>query len=337
LNISAVERDTGLSKDTLRVWERRYGFPQPQRDACGERAYSADDLEKLRVLRRLIDAGHRPGKIIGQSLEALHALEARANPAQGFHPGVGTDELQRCIDFVCAHDTDALRGGLSQAALRLGLDRFVIELAAPLDQLVAQLQSAGRIEFFEACLYAESMQVVLRHAIANIPAGRASPRVLLSSFPKQDNVRGLLMAEALLALDGCRCLSLGVQTPLVDIVKAAAAQDVDIVALSFSAALNPNRVLEGLTELRARLPGRTEIWAGGPCPILLRRPPRAVRVIERLEAIAGEVARWRETRGNDAARAERAERFEGPEASGRRPGGPDQVLPGATNSVSTPV
>ena len=33
LSIAAVERDTGLSKDTLRVWERRYGFPAPQRDA----------------------------------------------------------------------------------------------------------------------------------------------------------------------------------------------------------------------------------------------------------------------------------------------------------------
>jgi hypothetical protein len=35
LPIAAVERDTGLAKDTLRVWERRYGFPQPGRDANG--------------------------------------------------------------------------------------------------------------------------------------------------------------------------------------------------------------------------------------------------------------------------------------------------------------
>ncbi|MCK7493491.1 MAG: MerR family transcriptional regulator [Comamonadaceae bacterium] len=34
-----MERDTGLSKDTLRVWERRYGFPLPGRDALGERTY----------------------------------------------------------------------------------------------------------------------------------------------------------------------------------------------------------------------------------------------------------------------------------------------------------
>ena len=37
-SIAEVERETGLGKDTLRVWERRYGFPVPQRDRLGERA-----------------------------------------------------------------------------------------------------------------------------------------------------------------------------------------------------------------------------------------------------------------------------------------------------------
>ena len=36
-NIAAVERDTGLSKDVLRMWERRYGFQVPKRDANSER------------------------------------------------------------------------------------------------------------------------------------------------------------------------------------------------------------------------------------------------------------------------------------------------------------
>ena len=39
LNISAVEREAGLSKDVLRMWERRYGFPKPVRDENGERRY----------------------------------------------------------------------------------------------------------------------------------------------------------------------------------------------------------------------------------------------------------------------------------------------------------
>ena len=50
LSIAAVERETGLSKDTLRVWERRYGFPTPGRDPFGERIYPIDQVERLRVV-----------------------------------------------------------------------------------------------------------------------------------------------------------------------------------------------------------------------------------------------------------------------------------------------
>ena len=64
LSISQVERDTGLSKDTLRMWERRYGFPQPSRDPFGERLYDAPQIDKLRVIKRLMDAGQRPGRLM---------------------------------------------------------------------------------------------------------------------------------------------------------------------------------------------------------------------------------------------------------------------------------
>ena len=54
VNIAAVERDTGLSKDTLRVWERRYGFPAPMRDRFGERLYPLEQVDRLRLIRRLM-------------------------------------------------------------------------------------------------------------------------------------------------------------------------------------------------------------------------------------------------------------------------------------------
>ena len=48
MSIAAVERDTGLSKDTLRIWEKRYGFPLPTRDTQGERCYPMEQVERLR-------------------------------------------------------------------------------------------------------------------------------------------------------------------------------------------------------------------------------------------------------------------------------------------------
>lgn len=62
LNISAVEREAGLSKDVLRMWERRYGFPKPSRDENGERQYSAEEVAKLRAMKRLMDVGLRPAR-----------------------------------------------------------------------------------------------------------------------------------------------------------------------------------------------------------------------------------------------------------------------------------
>src|SRR5215207_3403060 len=74
LNISAVERETGLSQDVLRMWERRYGFPKPDRDENGERQYSVADVAKLRAIKRLMDIGTRPGKIIHMAVEELNGL-----------------------------------------------------------------------------------------------------------------------------------------------------------------------------------------------------------------------------------------------------------------------
>lgn len=72
--IAAVERDTRLGKDTLRVWERRYGFPRPLRDDNGERLYPPEQVEQLRHIRRLLDAGWRPGRIVGLSMEELQRV-----------------------------------------------------------------------------------------------------------------------------------------------------------------------------------------------------------------------------------------------------------------------
>lgn len=303
VSIAALERDTGLSKDTLRVWERRYGFPQPQRDAFGERVYPIDQVDKLRCMRRLMDQGHRPGKIVGLSGEQLQQLAdavAHGNRIGAEAVDSGTD-LQQHLDLLKKHQIEEFRRQLSQALLRVGLARFVTEIVGPLNEMVGQAWMRGYFEIFEEHLYTESMQVLLRGAISTIPhpaAGRnGRPRILLTTFPQEPHGLGVLMAEALFALEGGRCLSLGVQTPVSEIVLAAKAQPADVVALSFSASLNPNQVLHGLADLRAKLPGATEIWAGGACPILHRRPPQDVRTLRSLSEIAARMADWRAAHG----------------------------------------
>src|SRR5476649_1324465 len=68
IGIGAIAHEIGLTKDTLRVWERRYGFPQPLRSSGGERLYPQEQVTKLRLVKRLLDAGHRPSKVLPQSI-----------------------------------------------------------------------------------------------------------------------------------------------------------------------------------------------------------------------------------------------------------------------------
>ena len=261
LSIAAVERDTGLSKDTLRVWERRYGFPNPERDHFGERIYSIDQVDRLRAIRRLMDTGYRPGKIIGLSLEDLQALAQSVSQPAPIASEDQAADLDQFMNFLKSHEIEDLRRQLSQRVLRLGLARFVTELVAPLTEKVGDTWARGQLEIYEEHLFTESMQVVLRNAISTIPQPGNRPRVLLTTFPSEPHGMGLLMVEALLALEGCRCFSLGVQTPVWDIVLASQAQDIDLVVLSFSPVMNPTLVVDGLTELRAKLPKSVEIWA----------------------------------------------------------------------------
>jgi len=295
LTIASVERDTGLSKDTLRVWERRYGFPAPQRDVLGERLYPIEQVDKLRTLKRLLDLGHRPGRIVRLPIEELRRLAqaSRDTAARSVSQIDARDDLEALVGQLTAHRLEELRGQLAQLLVRKGLERFIAEVVVPMNELVGEAWTRGALQIFEEHLYTEAVQGLLRNAIGSIPRGDQRPRVLLTTFPQEPHGLGILMAEAMFALNGCHCSSLGVQTPVWDIALAAEAQRTDIVALSFSAAVNPNQAAEGLAELRDKLPQDVELWAGGNCSALQRRPLQGVRALRTLDEIAPEVMRWR--------------------------------------------
>ncbi len=297
IGIAAVERDTGINKETLRVWERRYGFPSPWRDAAGERLYPPEQVQRLRLVKRLLDAGHRPGRVVAASPEALAALLQPAAAAAGDGAAAPeAPEIQACVALLQRHDIDGLRRALSQAVLRRGLAGSITAVFAPLTTRIGELWMGGTLEVFEEHIYSESLQLALRQAIHALPPAQGQgPRVLLTTLSGESHALGLLMAEALLSLEGAACLSLGVQTPLAQIPAAVAAHRAHVIALSFSGLLPNRAVLDGLAALRELVPAPVEIWAGGSSRAL-RLPgcPAGVRCLEGLGSIGPEVGRWRE-------------------------------------------
>ena len=103
---------------------------------------------------------------------------------------------------------------------------------------------------------------------------------------------GLLMTEALFALEGVDCIPMGAQMPLLDIARAAQAHDADVVALSFSIAFPQRQIPDLLSQLRQFLPEEIELWAGGSGVAHLA-PVEGVRLLPGLGEGLVALADWR--------------------------------------------
>ncbi len=132
LSISAVERDTGLSKDTLRVWERRCCFPTPKRDSIDERTHTVDQDRKLRTVGRLKDGAHRPERPMPVPVEDLGQLSH--NTVDEWKHGLGTvaEDLRGSIKLLRSNQIGELRRHLQQLNFRSGLQGFLWMRPLPL-------------------------------------------------------------------------------------------------------------------------------------------------------------------------------------------------------------
>jgi len=289
--IAAVERDVGVSKDVLRVWERRYGFPMPERDPHGERLYPAGQVLRLRLIKRLMDLGHRPGRLMSSSVDELEALAATSHAAKAAEAdAAGSHDLNELLALIRRHDGPAYLQAMQQRLARQGLGPFVQDTVANLTVQIGLAWERGQLQVFEEHLFTELTARVLRQAIAAVPGG-TEPRVLLTTLPKEPHEIGLLMVEAVLSLEGAQCISLGTQMPLTEIVDAVAAHQIDVVALSFSAAFPMRQTRALLEQLRAALSGATELWAGG-AGVRNLAAPRGVMCMASLDSAVAAVNRW---------------------------------------------
>lgn len=290
LSISAVERETGLSKDVLRKWESRYGFPAPLRDNMGERAYPLAQVDRLRLIKRLMDAGMRPSRLVAESDENLNAL---ALASHLHHSHADTNDVESLsLEDMLNQDPAGLRQRLGRELLRQGIPQFVQDTLSPLNHAVGEAWARGELSVHEEHVYTEAVQWLLRDVIASLSDNQGSPRVLLTTLPEEQHGLGLLMLAALLSLHGAYCISLGTQTPVQEIVNAAHAHKADIVALSFTNAYPQRRILPALAELRQRLPAEKAIWAGGVGCARLHSPPAGTYLLPEIEQSLEALDAW---------------------------------------------
>ncbi|GGC16301.1 MerR family transcriptional regulator [Pseudoduganella buxea] len=145
-------RLAGLSVETLRVWERRYGLSDTQRSEHGQRLYTAGQVRRLALLKQLVDQGHPIGTLTTLPVEQLAELTgARADhadtPSGPISVAVVGDSLARRIAAAgrsLGLDVRAACARLDEVTVPIGsADVLLVELSE-LDEAAVPLLAAAR-------------------------------------------------------------------------------------------------------------------------------------------------------------------------------------------------
>lgn len=278
-SIGTVERDTGISRDTLRIWERRYGYPQPLRNAKGERIYPESQLRHLQKLRRFLDQGMRPGKLLRLTEDEFMALEEKFAGEHSLTLSGSAPEaplVVACLTAVQQLDEQALLDALELAHQQYGMADFIRQLAAPCVTAVGEAWAKGNIEVYQEHFFTQIMTQFLNIEIAKMRNGVSRPLVLLGSLPSELHTLGLSMTAAMLACHGLASIQLGGSMPVDQLSKAAQEFNVDIVGVSFSSAYVYGTIRNDIQELRDSVPADIEVWVGGEGVRKLRKLPAGV-------------------------------------------------------------
>lgn len=268
LSVGKVSLQTGISADTLRVWERRYGAPVPVRLPSGHRRYRPEQVRWLRRISEAIALGHRPGRLIAMDPSALEALIARANRADQELIDRGP-EWER---FVRGLDTDALRGELEALAGKESPLEFLRLTIAPLLRSIGRMWSEETIDVRHEHAASEVIGDVLRGLRGRMETEPTWPGIVLASLPGEEHGIGIQMIAILAAHGKIPVHVLGPNLPVDEILRAA--MDKGAFAVGLSASLSSSGVAtdQATSELRSRLPGEVQLLLGGDGARKSRRP-----------------------------------------------------------------
>ena len=299
LSIGAVSKATGIPVETLRTWERRYGFPMPERNAAGHRKYTTAIIPHLNLINQALDRGHRPANVVNESPDTLRALldltdSASSSPPPepappsprasapvseladdgsaplSIHdssPGISahTSEavLMEWMDATLRLDAQALNQSFERSWFKLGALNFLEKLVTPFLQEVGKAWFEGRLAVLHEQLASNQLRRFLSAHWRPMSERASGHKLVCAALPGEYHAIGLHMIAVVMAMAGCQITFLGCDTPIGTITQAAHATPADAVLVSVSAAANAATVHRQFTELAEALDDEVELLVGG--------------------------------------------------------------------------
>ena len=278
--IRAVSKQTGISIETLRAWERRYQVVTPQRNERG-RLFTEADVQRLRLLRQLVEQGHAIGQLAPRTNEELRSLSVQPDEFVDSYPAIRQLEprqpepgpearpdwkaidLARMMTSIERLDYAEVERELSLLAAVLPPRELVHRVALPLLQQVGEAWHAGKLSIGQERMTSSLLRNLLG-AIVPLHRRTSPPARLMFATPtREQHEFGILLSAMLTAGGGLGIVYLGTNLPGEEIVKAAHQAAPQAVVVGLVGANGARASISELQTIAQRLPAQIELWVGG--------------------------------------------------------------------------
>ncbi len=222
-SIGSVARITELSEATLRVWERRYGFPRPARSAGRHRLYSQQAVIQLQWVKLRIDEGMQAHRAIDALQQTPRATAVATTLQMALPPptkaqDVGLAALQQQLyATLLAYDGAGAARLIEEAASRYPMATVILEMIRPTLSSIGDAWHAGQTDVTTEHFATN----FLRHALVDImrtsPSAYQVSPVVLACAPGELHEGSLLILGALLRQSRWPVVYLGQTLPLSDV------------------------------------------------------------------------------------------------------------------------
>ena len=282
---SEIELITGFGVGQLRKWRQRFGFPPAQYGENGGAIYSSETVDRLLVIKRLLEAGLRPGQVVSKT--AAENLK-KTSDLNLFKPDVARSESTNAfINLLKRSDSEAFTALLRKLRAKRTMLDFVQHTITPLMVGIGDAWLSDEINVYHEHLCSAMIERYLIAQTLKSKPQNAFPVFLFALPPGERHQLGLLMVEAVMAEAGAYIVNVGTDIPLNSLKVAAVECKADVVVLTFSFSYPLRDVVPTLAHLRRLLPPKMLLWAGGAGLSAVRRAPAGVRIVTDFdEAIA---------------------------------------------------
>jgi DNA-binding transcriptional MerR regulator len=273
LHIREVVRSTGLRREQLYMWQRRYGFPSPLRDHFGDRVYPPDQVARLKLIKQLLSEGWRAGAVVPLAESALQSMLGLAIA----EPAPLPVEIETAVRLLSEHRIGELQNHLSKLLVGQGMRKLLETTLIPLNEAVHERVVRGEMQNFQELRFVDLAQRLLRDVTRLVRPVRDARPILLATPPNDPNTLGLAILELLLFTEGINCLTLGAGVPAQEIADAANAYKVALVVLLFDRGISGKIAGQEIRGLRTTLAGGLPLMVSGRAVNLLAKPIADVR------------------------------------------------------------